>query len=372
MASFFSRREGASASQGAEPAVRVGHLYLDTRRRRLYCLNEAARQLHREGLPMTATGEAGPALQTLEGEAVPAADLPLVRAWREGEPQEASFLLPRAGGLLHHVTWTATPLRGEQGELTAVLGTVTVAPPEPDWQVLAGLAHDLRTPLQTLQLLLPLLDGIELGQAEWQEVLGRLRSASERALSIGLDVVEWCRGPVQSGRRVQPAWFPLEPFLGALAAEHAVTAGRKSLELVSRLDATRDWEVYSDRVRLGRLLSNLLSNAIRYTAVGRVAFTAAWRQAAGDKDGPALVLSVADTGRGISKEEQESIFTAYERGTAGTEGGEPSSGGSGLGLSVVDRLVDELGLSLEVSSEYGRGSRFDLLLPPAVLRRMPG
>jgi signal transduction histidine kinase len=74
---------------------------------------------------------------------------------------------------------------------------------------------------------------------------------------------------------------------------------------------------------------------------------------------------VVDTGAGISREEQESIFQPYERGRAAKES---DSGGSGFGLAVVDRLVSELGLSLEVYSEYGRGSAFHLSLPAALLR----
>src|SRR5439155_4513696 len=118
------------------------------------------------------------------------------------------------------------------------------------------------------------------------------------------------------------------------------------------------------RVRLGRLLANLLVNAVRYTHSGQVAFTAAWREEPGER---ALVLSVLDTGAGISQEEQESIFQPFERGRAGKD---DDSGGSGLGLAVVDRLVEELGLALEVYSEYGRGSAFHLVLPERLIRRV--
>src|SRR5206468_4484125 len=121
------------------------------------------------------------------------------------------------------------------------------------------------------------------------------------------------------------------------------------------------------------------SNAVRYTEAGQVEFTAAWQNTPAEPQDPAvtpllgvlatpgrvLVLSVVDTGAGISVEEQESIFQPFERGRAGKEG---DSGGSGLGLAIVDRLVEELGLSLEVYSEYGRGSAFQLSLPESVLR----
>ena len=73
-----------------------------------------------------------------------------------------------------------------------------------------------------------------------------------------------------------------------------------------------------------------------------------------------------DTGPGISQEEQESIFQPFRRGKGGKES---DSGGSGVGLAVVERLVEELELKLEVFSEYGHGSTFELVLPLKFLRQ---
>jgi len=234
---------------------------------------------------------------------------------------------------------------------------------------MAGLAHDLRTPLQSLTLLSELAGGQNPDPAETAELVSRIRAATERAMGIALELLEWCRGPDRVRRALERTWVPLEPFLTSLAAEQAVAARHKSLALVSNVAATRGWECHTDRGRLGRLLSNLLVNAIRYTATGQVEFTASWREgqaaAANGGAGRRLALSIVDTGAGITNEEQESIFQPFERGRAGKEG---DSGGSGVGLAVVNRLVEELGLELEVYSEYGRGSAFHLLLPAAVLR----
>jgi signal transduction histidine kinase len=343
--------------------VRVGHVYLDTRQRLLYCLNDTARQLIREGVPLSREDLQRQPLLTLSGEAVSPNDLPLLLAWRQGTPQEGTFILARPGAPVQHVTWSAAPRRGADGDLLGVVGTVTLVPPEPDWQELAGLAHDLRTPLQSLRLLVPVLEAMPLLHPEAGELLERLRSASDRALAVSLDLLEWCRGPTQGGRRVERAWFALEPLLSGLAAEQLPVAARKGIALVADLGPARGVDVHTDRVRLGRLLANLLVNAVRYTAAGEVRFSASWRESAGRRE--ALVVGVADTGGGISPEEQESIFQFSERGKAARES---DSSGSGVGLAVVDRLVEELGLTLEVFSEYGRGSNFELLLPLAILR----
>jgi signal transduction histidine kinase len=247
----------------------------------------------------------------------------------------------------------------------AVVGSVLLRPPEPDWQMLAGLAHDLRNPLQALRLSLDELPASKDLPNELRDTVEHIRGAAERTLSVGKDLLEWARGPAQGGRRVEPAWFALEPFLVALAEEQAAAARQKGLVLMQDLSAAHGWEIQSDRVRLSRLLTNLLANAVRYTPTGCVEFAATWRL-----DGPVhqLCLGVHDTGTGISPEEQESIFQAFARGSAGKG---DSTGGSGLGLAVVDRLVQELHISLEVTSDVGRGSSFNLLIPEVMVRHPP-
>jgi signal transduction histidine kinase len=365
MTNFHSRREGAAGTRKTASTPRTGLLFLNTRKRRLYCLNEIARQYVAEGVPVNAADLQRQPLLTIEGEAVTGDDLPLVRAWRDNEAREVTFVLHRTNGPVQHVHWTAAPLCDEEDTVVGVTASLTVSMPEPDWQVMAGLAHDLRTPLQALRLLVPLLEETALPH-EARELSERIRSAVERGMSVGLDLLEWCRGPTQNGRRVANAWFPLGPFLRGIAAEHRAGAESKNIRMHVDFHAVDGWEICSDAVRLGRLLANLVTNAIRYTSAGRVQFTAVWRSPS-DSLPPALVLRVIDTGVGISVEDQESIFLPFERGRAGKES---DSGGSGVGLSVVDRLVEELGLTLDVFSEYGHGSSFEVILPESKLRRV--
>ena len=360
-----ARRELDHASPpGASRAPLLGLIYLDVNGGRLQFLNDVARQLHEEGLPVLGHEASLAYLRTSGGEAVLPADLPLLVVAREGQAVEASYVLARPGLAEWHLHWTAAPTHDAQGQVSAVLASVCCTPPQPDWHALAGLAHDLRTPLQNLRLLSAALGHEGRTGPPTEEDVGRLRSAAEQALQIGADLLEWCRAPMKGGRRVEASWFALAPFLDNLLREQAAAAERKRVTLRGRLGEAEGWDAYTDRVRLGRALTNLLTNAIRYTtAGGQVTLTAAWR---GEGDERALALEVTDTGAGISPEEQESIFQPFERGAAGR--GDSSSGGSGLGLSVVDRLVMELGLQRGFDSEYGRGSDFRVLVPPRLLR----
>jgi signal transduction histidine kinase len=378
MVSASCKKEGMPAFTEPSSAGGIGHVYLDVRKRQLYCLNERAKQLHAVGIPLTAADLLVHPMQTLEGATVTEADLPLVRAWRDDKPCEATFVFPEGPGPFQRITWNASPIRDADGTIVAVVGAVSVGAAEADWQTLAGLAHDLRTPLQALKLLLTLMERDDLSKADAADVLSRVQASASRALEIGMDLLEWCRVPAQIGRRGPSDWFPLGPFLRDLAAEQQAAAHSKALTLELDLAAAEEVQIRIDRQRLGRLLSNLLSNAVRYTDSGRVEFKAEWQHDPAvpvDRATPLavsvepvrkLVLSVVDTGAGISIEEQESIFQPFERGRAGKES---DSGGSGLGLAIVDRLVDELGLTLEVYSEYGRGSAFHLSLLDNMLRR---
>jgi len=377
MLSPHTKADSTKRFSNPDGLLRAGHVYLETASRQLRLLNEAARQLHQEGVPFVPADLEKSTLQTPEGKRAEAGDLPLVKAWRERRTLDAVFVLTQTGGKVDHVRWIVSPMLGAGGEVVAVYGTVLVGPPEPDWQVLAGLAHDLRTPLQALQLFATLLEGRDVASVESDDVVESIRSSAERASAIARELLEWCRSPARGERRTEQTLFPLRPFLTTLADEHSAEARRKSLALVTRCDGVEGWEIHTDRVRLGRLLSNLLSNAIRYTSHGRVEFTAQWRElppTRGDTDPfgsaestrhrrPALVLSVVDTGVGISSEEQDAIFQAFERG----RGAEQERGGSGVGLAIVERLVDELGLTLEVYSVFGQGSAFDLVIPPRML-----
>src|SRR5262249_23309913 len=138
---------------GASRAPLLGLIYLDVNGGRLQFLNDAARQLHEEGLPVLGREASLAYPPTPGGGAVlPAGPPPLVAA-RGGQAVEASYVLSRPGLAEWHLHWTAAPTHDAQGQVSAVLASVCCTPPQPDWHALAGLAHDLRTPLQNLRLL---------------------------------------------------------------------------------------------------------------------------------------------------------------------------------------------------------------------------
>src|SRR5262249_26251971 len=155
--------------------------------------NEVARQFVREHVPLTTRDLARQPLLTLEGQAVASQDMPLIRAVREAIAVESVFLLDRPEGVTWVLAWHASPV-SDGSRITGAFGSLTIPPPEPDWEELAGLSHDLCTPLQTMRNLVGVLQASPLlGPAA--DASDRLRAAADRALALGKDLVDFCRAP---------------------------------------------------------------------------------------------------------------------------------------------------------------------------------
>jgi signal transduction histidine kinase len=141
----------------------------------------------------------------------------------------------------------------------------------------------------------------------------------------------------------------VEEVLDAALAACGGQADRKRLKLETRLDGAA---AAPCSPRLGRVLQNLIQNAIRHTpADGTIRVEA-------ERGGGELCLTVSDDGEGIPKEALEQIFDPFWRGDVAR-----SSEGSGLGLTVAKRIVESLGGRIQVESEPARGSRFAVLVP---------
>lgn len=213
---------------------------------------------------------------------------------------------------------------------------------------LATASHDLRQPLQTLALLNGAMrrsnPGTVIGEAlaQQEQAIG----AMTRLLNALLDISK-----LESGAtKPEVTDFPVASVLSELRAEFAELATAKGIEL--EIDSCED-RVRSDPSLLGQILRNLLSNAIKFTREGRVLLRCI-------PELTAIRLDVLDTGIGIPPQDVPHIFEEfYQVGVPANA----SRQGYGLGLSIVRRLVDLLGLRIDIRSELGSGTEFSLVLP---------
>lgn len=213
---------------------------------------------------------------------------------------------------------------------------------------LAAASHDLLQPLNAARLYTATL--VEraggTGLDDLAHSIEQSLTAVEEIMSALLDISRIDAGAVKPAN----VPFQLRDLFKKLEVEFAPLARRKDLRF-GVIDSSLS--VQGDRAYVARILQNLVSNAIKYTkAGGRVLVGARLR-------GQRVRIDIIDTGIGFNKDQHALIFAEFSR----LEHGARMAQGLGLGLSIVKRLVSALGLTLELESREGEGSRFSLYLP---------
>jgi signal transduction histidine kinase len=220
---------------------------------------------------------------------------------------------------------------------------------------LSALSHDLRSPLNGLMLQAELAE-LHLEASDFEmvrEALGQIKS-SARATAELLDSFMEVGRQDWSDSVTVPSQVDIATLVQSLAGRFRPSALQKGLALHCRLPGTVIGT--TDRVKLDRIVSNLVENAIKFTASGSVELLVEAR-------GTDLVIDVKDTGVGIAPENRSAIFDDFFQ----LQNHESDSRkGFGLGLAIARRLVCQLGGELSVESTLGRGSCFRVVLPGVV------
>lgn len=221
---------------------------------------------------------------------------------------------------------------------------------------LANMSHEIRTPLNGVVAMADALARSDLGPRE-REMVDIVRSSSgtlERLLSDILDTAK-----IESGQiTIESAPFNLANVVAETAALWRHKAVQKGVNLVIEIPEAADRMVHGDVVRIRQVLTNLVSNALKFTAEGEV------RLSVEDIAGDRVRFTVADTGVGFEPEQKSRIFGRFHQADGSIT---RRFGGTGLGLAISRELAGLMGGDLDCDSEPGVGSRFwfDLPLPPA-------
>ncbi|WP_322013276.1 hybrid sensor histidine kinase/response regulator [Paraburkholderia sp. J12] len=216
---------------------------------------------------------------------------------------------------------------------------------------LATMSHEIRTPLNAMMGNLELL-GYSGLNAQQQDRLSTIRQSSEGLLAVISDVLDFSK--IEAGEMaLERLVFAVVPVLERTLGLFAPVARAKGLGLHAVIGCAPEQTVLGDPTRLGQIVNNLMGNAIKFTAAGRVTL----RAAIVDGD---LVVSVEDTGIGLTGEQQAGLFQAFAQADRTIS---RRFGGTGLGLALCQRLAQAMGGTIGVESESGAGSRFTLRLP---------
>jgi PAS domain S-box-containing protein len=291
-----------------------------------------------------------------DGRPVSVEERPLARATRGEQFTDYELMYVLSSGERRRVVFTGANVRGETGNVAmtiVVFRDVTEVRrlEQRRREYLALISHDLRNPLSTILMSVSRLktlmakDGARSGVSDVERAERNVKRMTEmlesftEAASLEAHGVEFQRLPCDLSDVVTDV---VDGMDDALARRVTVVP-----------ETTPPFRVLADPSRLGRVVVNLLTNALKYSP--------------GDSpvdlrlatDGNAVRLDVVDGGIGIAPEEIELIFDRYYR----TAAGKSSAGGSGLGLYIARLIVEAHGGHIEVSSEVGKGSRFRLVLP---------
>ncbi len=221
---------------------------------------------------------------------------------------------------------------------------------------LAKMSHELRTPLNGILGASQLLQQTTL-QQEQKELVHVLSSGGEHLLAVLNDILDFSK--IEQGKfQFQKRPFLLADMVSAIYGIYHPLCREKGIELIVICDVEQDLFINSDQTRLNQILFNLLNNAVKFTAQGRIQLELVIRDP--DSNHSELAVTLQDTGIGIASEDLERIFEPFTQVESTTT---RQYGGSGLGLSIVKSLVDLLDGKISVRSSLGQGTCFHLCFP---------
>jgi signal transduction histidine kinase len=220
-------------------------------------------------------------------------------------------------------------------------------------ELLATIAHDLRSPLSAVRGAIDLLGDsgqLTVQQARFVAIADR---ASRHIVALVNDLLD--------SALLDAGLLRLE--LRPVTLAEALTETRSTIGFLAQekgialsIDVPSDLQLLADPPRLSRVVQNLLANAVKFTQPGGAVVLRAWREAG------RVQLEVADNGIGIARSR---VPTLFERPTKGHTSGTRGERGTGLGLFICRQLIDLHRGTLDVRSEFGRGSTFRITLPAA-------
>lgn len=225
---------------------------------------------------------------------------------------------------------------------------------------LASMSHEIRTPLTCVIGFADLLTLPSLSETEIRKFSRAIKESGQILMSLINNVLDLSK--VEAGRlELECIPYDLAKVLKEVHTIFLSSTADKGLEFRLHVDPTVPAELRGDPTRIRQVVMNLVSNAVKFTQSGGV-----WLSCAPSPVMPDfLLLTVRDTGPGMTPDQMSHVFDAFRQADAGIG---RRFGGTGLGLAISQRIMEEMGGSLSVASEEGRGSTFTCHLP----QRGPG
>jgi PAS domain S-box-containing protein len=316
-----------------------------------------------------------------DGTRVPPEDFPAVRALRDRKPVTNLELgVRRPDGSIVWILESAAPLFNNQGEVTGVIVTfpevtATVLQRQKLTELndslgverdraneanrlkssfLANMSHEIRTPMTAILGFSDILSAELSGKVSEQHYtfLRSINVSGKRLLNLINDILDLSK--IEAGRlELQNEEIDLRQEIDASVAPLAFIAKQKGLALNIE-QTTERFAIKADRQRLNQVMTNIISNAIKFTRHGSINIKLT------SNDGKLARVDINDTGIGISDKFLPHLFEEFRQEHTGVT---KEFGGTGLGLTISKRLVNMMGGTIEVTSQVGVGTTFSLTFP---------
>lgn len=228
---------------------------------------------------------------------------------------------------------------------------------------LANVSHEIRTPINTICGMSEIVLREPLQDTVRADVFS-IQAAGRNLLSVVSDVLDFSE--LQSGKMaLAEEAYNITSTINDVINMTMARKSEKEIELIVDCSADIPSSLYGDEQKIRRVIMNLVNNALKFTTEGCVSISISSRNT---DYGINLIVRVKDTGIGLKEESMEKIFTSFNQVDARRNRQE---GGIGLGLAISQAMVDEMGGFITVSSEYGKGSEIQFVVPQKVLDRRP-
>ncbi|MCI7766565.1 MAG: ATP-binding protein [Oscillospiraceae bacterium] len=229
---------------------------------------------------------------------------------------------------------------------------------------LANMSHEIRTPINAVLGMNEMIMR-ESGEKQIVEYAANIRSAGRTLLSIINDILDFSK--IESGNmEIVPVSYDVSSLVNDIVNMVRIRAEKKKLRFIYEIDENIPSVLYGDDVRIRQVITNILTNAVKYTPEGYVRFRMKVLHI--ENDILRLEVSVTDTGIGIREEDMEKLFASFQRLDQEKN---RSIEGTGLGMSIVQRLLNMMGSELKVSSVYGSGSTFSFEIEQRIIKAEP-
>ena len=250
-----------------------------------------------------------------------------------------------------------------QNKVLESLNKEVRAASEEKTKFLAKMSHEMRTPLNAVLGLSELALDDERLSAESRQNLEKIYSSGSTLLSTVNDILDISK--IEAGRfELIPVVYDTPSMINDAVTQSILRKGEKPIDFTLHLDENIPTALFGDDLRIKQVLNNLLSNAFKYTREGTVELTIRGEQPPSAGDTFLLYASVKDSGIGIRSEDLGNLFNDYMQVDSGAN---RAIEGTGLGLAITKKMVEMMGGTITVQSEYGKGSVFTAIIPQKII-----